>query len=84
MSTIGQVDMQHFRLKLAAILFDSPFNTARDRIEEHVVRDEIFDPNDCVMIEPTQMSQMTCRNYKDTASAICNFILSTTDEESLG
>jgi hypothetical protein len=75
--------MQHFRLKLAAILFNSLFNTARDCIEEHV-RDEIFDPNDCVMIEPTQMSQMICRNYKDTASAICNFILSITDEESLG
>jgi hypothetical protein len=27
---------------------------------------------------------MICRNYKDTASAICNFILSITDEESLG
>ena len=76
--------MQHFRLKLAAILFDSPFNTARDHIEEHTGRDEIFDPNDCVMIESTQMSQLTCRNYKDTTSAICNFILSITDEESLG
>ena len=50
---IVQVDMQHFRFKIAAILYDSPFNTASNYIEEHNIREEIFDPNDCVIIEPT-------------------------------
>ena len=81
---IVQVDIQHFRFKLAAILYDSPFNTTSNYIEEHNIIEEIFDPNDCVIIEPTQMTQLTCCYYKDTASAICNFILSITDEESLG
>jgi len=84
MSTVVQVDMQHFRLKLDAIIFYSPYNTARDCIEKHNIRDEIFNLNDCVMIEPPQKNQLMCRTYKDTTSAVCNSILSITEEECLG
>jgi len=46
--TSSQQDMENFRLKLAAILLDSPFNTCKYE-EEKDEEEEVGggDPNDC-------------------------------------
>ena len=56
--TSSQQDMENFRLKLAAILLDSPFNTCKYEEEEEDQEEEAGggggDPNDCVIIDKTE------------------------------
>ncbi|CAL4886813.1 unnamed protein product [Urochloa decumbens] len=84
----SQEDMQNFRLKVAAILLGSSLNAPNLKhvLDDHASSEEQVadDPNDCVMITPTQPSQLTCRRFKDTAQAICDYIMSITDEVALG
>ena len=52
--TSSQQDMENFRLKLAAILLDSPFNTCKYEEEEDEEEEAGGgDPNDCVIIDKT-------------------------------
>jgi hypothetical protein len=78
--------MNNFRLKLAAILLDSPLNTAKGP------SDNTFDPTasagavaaDESIVIQTQMSQLTSTaRWRDTAAAICDYILSINDTAAL-
>ncbi|CAN6338798.1 unnamed protein product [Urochloa humidicola] len=113
----NQGDMTKFRLKLAAILLDTPLNTAREYTEDIITDDETSDPvevfsvqqtlektpNDArkytednvkddetsdpvkvFNVQKTQMSQLRRTMYKDTATALCDYILTITDVDALG
>ncbi|CAL4969185.1 unnamed protein product [Urochloa decumbens] len=75
-----QSDMFKFRLKLGAILLDTPLNTARDE-PDILTGDETDDPVEVFTVQPTQLRHSM---YKDTTSAICDYILSITDGDALG
>jgi len=90
-----QEHMTKFRLKLAAILLDSPLNTAAIcEYEKSSSEEEEVDPNDCVMIEKPEQAlhesillepnkQLNTMSSDDIYYSICEYILSTNDEENL-
>ncbi|KAF8781286.1 hypothetical protein HU200_000599 [Digitaria exilis] len=77
-------DMEKFRLKLAAILLESDNNTAIESEDTESNADETIDPNDCVILETPQSFQCTYTSFRDTAEAICDYILSIADGDALG
>jgi hypothetical protein len=78
--------MNNFRLKLAAILLDSPLNTAKgssDNTFEHTASAGAVATDESIVIQ-TQMSQLTSTaRWRDTAAAICDYLLSITDAAAL-
>lgn len=76
--------MEKFRLKLAAILLESDNNTAIESEDTESNADETIDPNDCVILETPQSFQCTYTSFRDTAEAICDYILSIADGDALG
>nr|CAB3489639.1 unnamed protein product [Digitaria exilis] len=80
----GDGDMEKFRLKLAAILLESDNNTAIESEDTESNADETIDPNDCVILETPQSFQCTYTSFRDTAEAICDYILSIADGDALG
>ncbi|RCV37929.1 hypothetical protein SETIT_8G102600v2 [Setaria italica] len=62
--------MTNFRLKLAAILCDSTLNTAKELPDDSITDDYTFDTTEFVIENLTQLSQLTCIRYKDTAATV--------------
>ncbi|CAN6276571.1 unnamed protein product [Urochloa humidicola] len=79
----NQSDMTKFRLKLAAILLDTPLNTAREYTDDNVTDDETSSQDEVYIIQQTQLSQLRRPMYKDTATSICDYILTLTDADAL-
>ena len=69
-----QNDMVEFRPKLVAVLLNSPLNTAKEIQDDDTSDGDVFDPNDRIIIEPTQQSQLTqlIQSLNDTTGVICD------------
>ena len=69
-----QNDMVEFRPKLVAVLLNSPLNTAKEIQDDDTSDGDVFDPNDRIIIEPTQQSQLTqsIQSSNDTTGVICD------------
>ncbi|KAF8658340.1 hypothetical protein HU200_059387 [Digitaria exilis] len=59
-------------------------NTAIESEDTESNADETIDPNDCVILETPQSFQCTYTSFRDTAEAICDYILSIADGDALG
>jgi len=66
--------MVEFRPKLVAVLLNSPLNTAKEIQDDDTSDGDVFDPNDRIIIEPTQQSQLTqlIKSSNDTTGVICD------------
>ena len=69
-----QNDMVEFRPKLVAVLLNSPLNTAKEIQDDDTSDGDVFDPNDRIIIEPTQQSHLTqlIQSSNDTTGVICD------------
>jgi hypothetical protein len=91
-TNISKHDMENFRLKLAAILLDSPFNTCKyeeEKIkEEEEEEEEEGDPNDCVIIDKNEqevhgsLSQIPM-TYEEITYTLQEYFMQITDDKAL-
>jgi hypothetical protein len=89
-TNISKHDMENFRLKLAAILLDSPFNTCKyeqEKIKEEEEEEE-GDPNDCVIIDKNEqevhgsLSQIPM-TYEEITYTLQEYFMQITDDKAL-
>ena len=85
-----QTYMSHFRMKLAAILVDSPLNTIKStqRVAESSVH-QLSDFDDTITLTQSEeiaidlLSQPTLFNARETSMGICKYISSIDDKVAL-